>query len=69
MSQARRSYEDNHQLMGLLVSKLVAKHTQLLANAEPHWGHVGDLDHINSHLMSTMNLSPADLTELGMDFS
>ena len=69
MSQARRSYEDNHRLMGVLLARLVAQHKELQANAEPDWGHVGDLDHINSHLMSTMNLSPADLTELGIDFS
>tara|TARA_Y100000593_G_scaffold14105_2_gene26564 strand:+ start:501 stop:668 length:168 start_codon:yes stop_codon:yes gene_type:complete len=55
--------------MGALLARLVAQHKELQANAEPDWGHVGDLDHINSHLMSTMNLSPADLTELGMDFS
>lgn len=69
MSQARRSYEDNHRLMGVLLARLVAQHKELKANAEPNWGHVGDLDHINEHLMSTMNLSPADVTELGIDFS
>ena len=69
MSQARRSYEDNHRLMGALLARLVAQHKELQANAEPDWGNVGDLDHINSHLMSTMNLSPADLTELDIDFS
>ena len=73
MSQARRSYEDNHQLMGLLVSKLVAKHNQLKANAEPHWGHVGDLDYLNEKLAEALQFSPADITELatelGMDFA
>ena len=69
MSQARRSYEDNLQLMSVLLARLVARHKELQANAEPDWGNVGDLDHINEHLMSTMNLSPADLIEYGIDFS
>ena len=69
MSQARRSYEDNHRLMGVLLARLVAQHKELQANAEPDWGHVGDLNHINNHLMLSMNLSPADLTELDIDLS
>ena len=69
MSQARRSYEDNHRLMGALLARLVAQHKELQANAEPHWGHVGDLDYINEKLAEPLHFSPADITELGRDFA
>ncbi len=70
MSQARRSYEDNLQLMEYLLQKLVVKHKFFTEKDDVDWGNVGDLDHVNEHLMTILKLNPADIAErLGMDFS
>ncbi len=63
MNKAATTYQQEQQLLAHLIGKLIAKSEDLKANQSPHWGHVGDIHHMNSNIMTALRMTTEDLDD------
>ena len=63
MQPSERTYLQEQQLLAHLIGKLIAKSEDFKANSDPHWGHVGDVHSVNSHIMTALGMTTEELDE------